>query len=409
MPTTHRAQSPPQRAYPTLPYRECAAQEMVAVERVLEYARLPPQADTLPPAPAAPEAGAGAGQGGPAAAGVPAARARPPQQAEPLWALAERPPSFSFGGVGVGAGGRSAGGAGGGAPGGALPPGWPGAGAVRFEGVRLRYEARCGPGATGGVPAACDVPWALAGLDLELRPGERMGLVGRTGAGKSSVVAALLRLVEIQARAPPPPQRGARRAWEVVMRARVPARRRRPRRRRPAAQAGRITIDGVDVRRVPLAALRAALGVVPQAPFLFEGSIRANLDPAGAFSDTTFIALCRSMRLWDILAGLSLSRTKRRGAAAAPRAVPQPPGSPAYGACPGSAWRTSALFAQLCKFLPASMRAAASSDLKHSFFASNLLLTRAVLGFPAVKCCARGFMAAGQSQRQCALRPAHAR
>ncbi len=338
MPTTHRAQSPPQRAYPTLPYRECAAQEMVAVERVLEYARLPPQADTLPPAPAAPEAGAGAGQGGPAAAGVPAARARPPQQAEPLWALAERPPSFSFGGVGVGAGGRSAGGAGGGAPGGALPPGWPGAGAVRFEGVRLRYEARCGPGATGGVPAACDVPWALAGLDLELRPGERMGLVGRTGAGKSSVVAALLRLVEIQARAPPPPQRGARRAWEVVMRARVPARRRRPRRRRPAAQAGRITIDGVDVRRVPLAALRAALGVVPQAPFLFEGSIRANLDPAGAFSDTTFIALCRSMRLWDILAGLSLSRTKRRGAAAAPRAVPQPPGSPAYGARPGSAY-----------------------------------------------------------------------
>jgi len=145
---------------------------------------------------------------------------------------------------------------------------------------------------------------------------------------------------------------------------------------------------------VPLAALRAALGVVPQAPFLFEGSIRANLDPAGAFSDTTFIALCRSMRLWDILAGLSLSRTKRRGAAAAPRAVPQPPGSPASGACPGSAWRTSALFAQLCKFLPAS--GPQHPQTSNTAFASNLLLTRAVLGLPAGKCSARGFMAAGQ-------------
>jgi len=86
MPTTHRAQSPPQRAYPTLPYRECAAQEMVAVERVLEYARLPPQADTLPPAPAAPEAGAGAGRTrAPAATGGAALGARGEAALVQLW------------------------------------------------------------------------------------------------------------------------------------------------------------------------------------------------------------------------------------------------------------------------------------------------------------------------------------
>ena len=60
-----------------------------------------------------------------------------------------------------------------------------------------------------------------------------------------------------------------------------------------------------------------------------QGTIRENLDPARRFSDRTLISLCRGMRLWDILAGLSLSRTKSR--TASPRAVPQPLGSPASG------------------------------------------------------------------------------
>ena len=85
-----------------------------------------------------------------------------------------------------------------------VPADWPRAGGVRFEGVRLRYE-RCGaPAGAAGVPegaagsagvaggaqaavrgessSAAEPAWALAGLDLELRPGERLGLVGRTGA-----------------------------------------------------------------------------------------------------------------------------------------------------------------------------------------------------------------------------------
>lgn len=90
------------------------------------------------------------------------------------------------------------------APDARVPSEWPQAGGVRFEGVRLRYErysATAGPaGATEGAagPAgdrsgaqaaardartgAAEPAWALAGLNLELRPGERLGLVGRTGA-----------------------------------------------------------------------------------------------------------------------------------------------------------------------------------------------------------------------------------
>lgn len=85
-----------------------------------------------------------------------------------------------------------------------VPSDWPCAGGVRFEGVRLRYErygaAAGGAGGPGGAAwssgvgagaqaavrdaptGAAEPPWALAGLDLELRPGERLGLVGRTGA-----------------------------------------------------------------------------------------------------------------------------------------------------------------------------------------------------------------------------------
>ena len=85
-----------------------------------------------------------------------------------------------------------------------VPSDWPRAGGVRFEGVRLRYErygaaaggaggpegaagsASVGGGAQAAVrdasTGAAEPVWALAGLDLELRPGERLGLVGRTGA-----------------------------------------------------------------------------------------------------------------------------------------------------------------------------------------------------------------------------------
>ncbi|KAK9825002.1 hypothetical protein WJX81_008465 [Elliptochloris bilobata] len=209
-------------------------QEMVAVERMLEFSRIPPQPETLP---------------------VPIG---PPSTASPM--AADRAPCFTF------------------------PSSRRGPAGAREGLADTAYRDDHGPA------------WALAGLDLEIRPGERLGLVGRTGAGKSSVVAALLRLAE--------------------------------------TQAGRITMDGLDIRSVPLARLRDAIGVVPQAPFLFEGTIRENLDPAGRFSDRALISLCRKMRLWDIMAGLSLLRTKRH--AASPRAVPQALGSGAYGAPPRS-------------------------------------------------------------------------
>ena len=114
------------------------------------------------------------------------------------------------------------------------PPGWPAAGAVAFEDVRLAYASA--PGAL-----------ALDGVSFAIGAGERLGVCGRTGAGKSSLVAALFRLVEVAG--------------------------------------GRVVVDGVDVARLDLADLRRSLSLIPQDPTLFRGTVRSNLDPFGARDD----------------------------------------------------------------------------------------------------------------------------
>eukprot|EP00850_Spirogloea_muscicola_P005214 SM000023S07670 [mRNA] locus=s23:744663:754300:- [translate_table: standard] len=110
---------------------------------------------------------------------------------------------------------------------------WPTVGSVTFQNVSLVYRP-------GLLPA-------LDSLTFSIAAPEHVGIVGRTGAGKSSVLAALFRLYKLAA--------------------------------------GRILIDNVDIASVPLSQLRSRIGVVPQSPFVFSGSVRENLDPAGAYAD----------------------------------------------------------------------------------------------------------------------------
>jgi len=92
-----------------------------------------------------------------------------------------------------------------------------------------------------------NAPLVLKGITCTFREGSRVGVVGRTGSGKSTLISALFRLVE-------------------------PAR-------------GDILIDGISICSMGLKDLRMKLSIIPQEPTLFKGSIRTNLDPLGLYSD----------------------------------------------------------------------------------------------------------------------------
>ena len=133
-----------------------APQEMVAVERILQYLKIQPQADVLP----IPEA-AGSTTGRPyGGLGSPQASSNHLSAAHPMPAPTKLWPAFKASAVPA-----------------AAPP------VLQILDVYMRYS----PG----------LPFALAGLSLTVAAGERLGVVGRTGAGKSSLVAVILRLVEV--------------------------------------------------------------------------------------------------------------------------------------------------------------------------------------------------------------------
>ncbi|DAZ98872.1 TPA: hypothetical protein N0F65_002597 [Lagenidium giganteum] len=113
------------------------------------------------------------------------------------------------------------------------PAQWPSHGVVQFDNVSLRYRP--------------DMPRVLNHVSFTIDAQEKIGIVGRTGAGKSSLLVALFRLAELDT--------------------------------------GRITIDGIDVGQVGLHDLRGRIAIIPQDPVLFSGTVRANIDPGDEYSD----------------------------------------------------------------------------------------------------------------------------
>ncbi|OQE17014.1 hypothetical protein PENSTE_c022G00900 [Penicillium steckii] len=123
--------------------------------------------------------------------------------------------------------------------------GWPTEGAVEFNGYTTRYRP--------------DLDAVLKEVSFSVKPGEKVGIVGRTGAGKSSLALALFRGLE--------------------------------------AEKGQILIDGVDIGSIGLRDLREAITIVPQDPTLFTGTIRSNLDPFSLFTDEEIFTAIRRVHL----------------------------------------------------------------------------------------------------------------
>ncbi|XP_012238442.1 multidrug resistance-associated protein 4 isoform X1 [Bombus impatiens] len=143
------------------------------------------------------------------------------------------------------------------------PKNWPTDGMIRFRNVYLKYVE--------------DDPPVLKGLNLVINPGEKIGIVGRTGAGKSSLISALFRLAKIE---------------------------------------GVIEIDGIDTGSICLEDLRRNISIIPQDPVLFSGTLRRNLDPFNEFTDKALWEVLDEVELKDavITAGTGLeSRVLDRG------------------------------------------------------------------------------------------------
>ncbi|KAK9813623.1 hypothetical protein WJX73_000516 [Symbiochloris irregularis] len=113
------------------------------------------------------------------------------------------------------------------------PPGWPSKGDIRVTDLVVRYRA--------------DLPTVLQGVSFHVQPQHKVGVAGRTGCGKSTLILSLFRIIE--------------------------------------AAGGSITIDGVDISRIGLLDLRSCIALVPQDPVIFSGSVRSNLDPSGTVRD----------------------------------------------------------------------------------------------------------------------------
>ena len=125
-------------------------------------------------------------------------------------------------------------------------------GTITFENVYLKY--------------AEDLPMVLRGVNFHVVGGSKVGIVGRTGAGKSSIINALFRLTNLSK--------------------------------------GRILIDGVDISHFRLNHLRTQLSVIPQDPMLFTGTLRFNLDPSDQYSDSEIWSSLEHVKLRDLVSSL---------------------------------------------------------------------------------------------------------
>ncbi|CAL2028389.1 unnamed protein product [Caenorhabditis brenneri] len=129
-----------------------------------------------------------------------------------------------------------------------VPRSWPQQGEIIIENLSIRYRT--------------ELDLVLRGISLTINPGEKIGIVGRTGAGKSSLTLALFRMIE--------------------------------------AEEGSIEIDGVDISELDLKQLRSRLTIVPQDPVCFSGSLRMNLDPLSEYSN---------LEIWVALGNAHLAET----------------------------------------------------------------------------------------------------
>ena len=143
-------------------------------------------------------------------------------------------------------------------------PNWPAEGKIELQELSVRYRE--------------NLPLVIKQMNLTISPKEKVGIVGRTGSGKSTLILALKRMV---------------------------------------AYDGRILIDGQNIQHIGLKYSRGAVGLIPQDPFLLSGTVRSNIDPETRFADQQIVDVLKMTQiyenLWDTINRLDQQSPKTEG------------------------------------------------------------------------------------------------
>jgi ATP-binding cassette subfamily C (CFTR/MRP) protein 1 len=131
-----------------------------------------------------------------------------------------------------------------------VPDNWPDKGAIEFKNVSASYT-----------PTSNHV---IRTLSMIISPGEKIGICGRSGSGKSSLITSIFRMLEL-------------------------------------APGSIVTIDGIDISTLPRQLVRERLNAIPQEPFFMKGSIRSNADPYQMHSDADIVRAIQKVRLWPLV------------------------------------------------------------------------------------------------------------
>jgi len=129
-----------------------------------------------------------------------------------------------------------------------VPKNWPAQGSVEFDHVSASYDGS---------------RMVLKDLNLSIQPGEKVGVCGRTGSGKSSLILAIFRMIELHG--------------------------------------GTINIDGVDISTIPRREVRSRIIGLPQDAFLLNGTVRLNVDPYKQAADSSIITALEDVQLWSVI------------------------------------------------------------------------------------------------------------
>lgn len=130
------------------------------------------------------------------------------------------------------------------------PDNWPSRGAIEFTNVSASYAANS--------------DLVLRKFSMSIEAGQKIGVCGRSGSGKSSLVSTLFRMLEL-------------------------------------TDDSLITIDGVDLSTLPRQVVRERLNAIPQEPIFITGNVRMNADPYGQHTDVAIIEAIEKVQLWDLV------------------------------------------------------------------------------------------------------------